>query len=196
MDEVAQNSQLGIFNRGDHSEIGVAPGVVLDDPYSLNTVDVCPVGALTSSVFRFKQRAWNLKRSDSICGGCARGCNVNVDERSGVVYRLLPRDVLPASECLRDVVLRTLPYWYDVVAPQLMAGMNVLITAHGNSLRALLKHLEHVSDDDIADVNIPTGAPRRYQFDDRLDLVSAEYLGDAEAVAAAAAAVAAQAGTT
>ena len=90
--------------------------------------------------------------------------------------------MLPASECLRDVVLRALPYWYDVVAPQLMAGMNVLVTAHGNSLRALLKHLEHVSDDDIADVNIPTGAPRRYEFDDRLEVVSAEYMGDAEAV--------------
>ena len=110
-------------------------------------------------------------------------------------YRLLPRDVLPASECLRDVVLRALPYWYDVVAPQLMAGMNVLITAHGNSLRALLKHLEGVSDDEIADVNIPTGAPRRYEFDDRLGVLSAEYMGDVEAVAAAAAAVAAQAGT-
>ena len=110
-------------------------------------------------------------------------------------YRLLPRDVLPASECLRDVVLRALPYWYDAVAPQLMAGMNVLVTAHGNSLRALLKHLEGVSDEEIADVNIPTGAPRRYEFDDRLDVVSAEYMGDADAVAAAAAAVAAQAGT-
>jgi 2,3-bisphosphoglycerate-dependent phosphoglycerate mutase len=110
-------------------------------------------------------------------------------------YRLLPRDVLPASECLHDVVLRALPYWHDTVAPQLMVGMNVLITAHGNSLRALLKHLEHVSDDEIADVNIPTGAPRRYQFDDRLEVVSAEYMGDADAVAAAAAAVAAQAGT-
>ena len=64
----------------------------------------------------------------------------------------------------------SLPYWYDVVAPQLLAGLNVLITAHGNSLRALLKHLEDVSDDDIADVNIPTGAPRRYRFDDRLDV--------------------------
>lgn len=110
-------------------------------------------------------------------------------------YRMLPPDVLPACECLRDVVLRTLPYWYDVVAPQLLAGMNVLITAHGNSLRALLKHLEHVSDDDIADVNIPTGAPRRYEFDDRLAVVSADYMGDADAVAAAAAAVASQAGT-
>lgn len=114
------------------------------------------------------------------------------DER----YSHLPPDVLPASECLRDVVARVLPYWYDAIAPQLMAGLNVLVTAHGNSLRAMLKHLEGVADDAIAEVNIPTGAPRQYRFDDRLGVVSAEYLGDADAVAAAAAAVAAQAGTT
>ncbi len=111
-------------------------------------------------------------------------------------YRQLPPDVLPASECLKDVVVRVLPYWYDRIAPQLLAGATVLVTAHGNSLRALVKHLEDVSDDDIAEVNIPTGAPKRYRFDDRLRVLSAEYLGDTEAVAAAAAAVAAQAGTT
>ncbi len=110
-------------------------------------------------------------------------------------YRHLPPGVLPATECLKDVVARVLPYWYDHIAPQLLAGLNVLVTAHGNSLRALLKHLEGVSDDEIAEVNIPTGAPRQYRFDDRLGVVSAEYLGDADAVAAAAAAVAAQAGT-
>src|SRR5262245_50510252 len=110
-------------------------------------------------------------------------------------YRFLPPDVLPSSECLKDVVARVLPYWYDTIAPQLMAGMNVLITAHGNSLRGLLKHLEGVSDADIAGVNIPTGAPRRYEFDDHMGVVSAEYLGDAEQIAAAAAAVAAQAGS-
>ena len=110
-------------------------------------------------------------------------------------YRLLPPDVLPASECLRDVVARVLPYWFDVIAPRLLAGHHVLITAHGNSLRAVLKHLEGVSDDDIAAVNIPTGAPRRYEFDAHLGLTSAEYLGDASAVAAAAEAVARQAGT-
>jgi 2,3-bisphosphoglycerate-dependent phosphoglycerate mutase len=110
-------------------------------------------------------------------------------------YARLPPDVLPATECLRDVVARVMPYWYDEIAPQLLAGLDVLVTAHGNSLRALLKHLEDVSDDDIAEINIPTGAPRRYTFDDRLRLQSAEYLGDADAVAAAAAAVAAQAGT-
>jgi 2,3-bisphosphoglycerate-dependent phosphoglycerate mutase len=110
-------------------------------------------------------------------------------------YQHLPPDVLPACECLKDVVGRVLPYWYDEIAPQLMAGLDVLVTAHGNSLRALLKHLEDVSDDDIAGVNIPTGAPRRYEFDESLTVIEADYLGDAEAVAAAAAAVAAQAGT-
>ena len=111
-------------------------------------------------------------------------------------YRLLPPDVLPASECLKDVVARVLPYWYDTIAPELLAGLNVLVTAHGNSLRALLKHLENVSDDNIAEINIPTGAPRKYEFDDALTVTSAEYLGNADEIAAAAAAVAAQAGTT
>ncbi|MEK7704606.1 MAG: 2Fe-2S iron-sulfur cluster-binding protein [Myxococcota bacterium] len=92
MDEIAGERQLGIFNRGDHAEIGTFEGQPLDSAYSLNTVDVCPVGALTSSVFRFKQRVWNLSRSPSLCGGCARGCNVHVDFRSRQVYRLLPRE--------------------------------------------------------------------------------------------------------
>src|SRR4051812_41595522 len=77
-------------------------------------------------------------------------------------YRLLRPDFLPARECLKGVVARVLPYWHDVVAAQLLGGQNVLITAHGNSLRALVMHLEHVSSDDIAELNIPTGAPRRY----------------------------------
>jgi 2,3-bisphosphoglycerate-dependent phosphoglycerate mutase len=110
-------------------------------------------------------------------------------------YRLLPREVLPASECLADVVTRVLPYWQDVIGPQLLAGLDVLVTAHGNSLRALLMHLEGVSTEEIAEVNIPTGVPRRYELDEHLEVVTAEYLGDQEAIAAAAAAVAAQAGT-
>jgi 2,3-bisphosphoglycerate-dependent phosphoglycerate mutase len=110
-------------------------------------------------------------------------------------YAHLPPDVLPGSECLKDVVVRVLPYWHDRIAPQLLAGLNVLITAHGNSLRALLKHLEEVGDDDIAEINIPTGAPREYRFDSSLHVVSAAYLGDEAAIAAAAAAVAKQAGT-
>ena len=110
------------------------------------------------------------------------------DER----YRLLAPDVLPATECLADVVARVLPYWYDVVAPQLLAGLDVLVTAHGNSLRALMMHLEGISSVDIAEVNIPTGAPRRYRFGAGLSVTDAAYLGDQDAIAAAAAAVANQ----
>ena len=103
--------------------------------------------------------------------------------------------MLPASECLADVVARVLPYWHDVIAPQLLDGLDVLVTAHGNSLRALLMHLEGVTSEEIPEVNIPTGVPRRYQFDGRLGVVAAEYLGDPGEIAAKAAAVAAQAGT-
>lgn len=107
-------------------------------------------------------------------------------------YQLLPPDVLPASECLADVLVRVLPYWHDVIVPQLRAGLTVLVVAHGNSLRALLKHLEGVADDDIAEVNIPTGIPRAYELDEALKVTSVRYLGDAAAAEAAAAAVAAQ----
>lgn len=110
-------------------------------------------------------------------------------------YRLLAPEVLPASECLADVVTRVLPYWQESIAPQLLAGLDVLVTAHGNSLRALLMHLEGVSAEEIAEVNIPTGVPRRYEFDGALGVTDVAYLGDQEAIAAAAAAVAAQAGT-
>ena len=109
-------------------------------------------------------------------------------------YSRLAPDVLPASECLKDVVDRVLPYWYDAIVPQLRAGLDVLVTAHGNSLRALVMHLEGISRDDIAELNIPTGAPRRYRFADDLSVIESAYLGDASAVAAAAAAVARQAG--
>jgi 2,3-bisphosphoglycerate-dependent phosphoglycerate mutase len=114
------------------------------------------------------------------------------DER----YRLLPPDVLPRSECLADVVLRVLPYWHDVICPQLRAGMDVLVVAHGNSLRALRKHLEGISDDEIVELNIATGVPRRYEFDERTLAMSADPvdLGDPAAIAAAADAVAKQAG--
>jgi len=109
-------------------------------------------------------------------------------------YRWLAPDVLPATECLRDVVARVLPYWYDAIVPQLRAGLTVLVVAHGNSLRALVKPLEAIPDDEIAELNIPAGGPRKYPFDERLDVLDVTYLGDQEAIAAKAAAVAAQAG--
>jgi 2,3-bisphosphoglycerate-dependent phosphoglycerate mutase len=109
-------------------------------------------------------------------------------------YAGIPAIELPATECLADVVTRMMPYWYDAISPQLMRGQTVLIAAHGNSLRALVKHLESVPDTDIADLNIPTGVPRVYHLQADLDVLSAEYLGDAAAIEAATAAVAQQAG--
>jgi len=92
MDEVAKNPQLGQFDRGDRAVIGTFPGQPLDDPYSLNTVEICPVGALTSRDFRFKVRSWFLKSTESVCSGCARGCNVQVDHYNNEVQRYRGRD--------------------------------------------------------------------------------------------------------
>jgi 2,3-bisphosphoglycerate-dependent phosphoglycerate mutase len=108
-------------------------------------------------------------------------------------YRDLPPEVLPASECLADVVARMLPYWADAVVPDLRAGKVVLVAAHGNSLRALVKHLDRIADDEIAGLNIPTGNPLVYRLDDDLRPVGSAYV-DPEAAAEGAAAVARQAG--
>ncbi len=90
-DEVAHETQLGLVHRGNHTEVSAFPGKPLDNPYSLCTVDVCPVGALTSKDFRFKSRAWYLASTPSICPGCSTGCNVYVDHTDGVLRRLRPR---------------------------------------------------------------------------------------------------------
>jgi 2,3-bisphosphoglycerate-dependent phosphoglycerate mutase len=99
---------------------------------------------------------------------------------------------LPATESLATTLDRVLPCWNDVIAPELKAGKNVLIAAHGNSLRALVKMLDNVSDDEITGFNIPTGIPLAYELDDELQPTSREFLGDADAIAKAAAAVAAE----
>ena len=114
-------------------------------------------------------------------------------------YASLAPELIPASECLKDVVDRMLPYWYDAVVPDLRAGRVVLLAAHGNSLRALVKHLDAIADDDITEVNIPTGIPLVYELDASLrpaeDLALEDrYLGGADAARAAAEAVAEQAG--
>ena len=101
-------------------------------------------------------------------------------------------DALPGTESLALTLERVLPCWEECVAPELRAGRNVLIAAHGNSLRALVKMLDEVSDEEITGFNIPTGIPIAYELDDDLKPVSREFLGDPETVAKAAAAVAAQ----
>lgn len=116
-------------------------------------------------------------------------------------YQDLTDDELPLTECLKDTVARFLPYWHTVIAPSIAEGKRVIIAAHGNSLRALVKYLDDISDRDIVDLNIPTGIPLVYELDSSLKPVrqaravqplSGYYLGDPEAIASAAAAVAAQ----
>ena len=107
-------------------------------------------------------------------------------------YAALPPADLPLTESLKDTVARFLPYWDDTIAPAIRAGQRVLIAAHGNSLRALVKHLDGISDQAIVELNIPTGVPLVYELDADLKPIGSRYLGDAEAVKAAAEAVARQ----
>lgn len=97
-------------------------------------------------------------------------------------YRHLSPHELPLTECLKDTVARFLPYWHEVIAPTVQSGQRVIITAHGNSLRALVKYLDHISDEDIVGMNIPTGIPLVYELDETLNPIKSYYLGDPEEV--------------
>jgi 2,3-bisphosphoglycerate-dependent phosphoglycerate mutase len=105
--------------------------------------------------------------------------------------RLRPEDV-PRTECLKDTVARVVPFWNESIAPAIRLGRKVVVAAHGNSLRALIKHLDGVSEEEIVGVNIPTARPLVYELDDQLRPISSRYLGDPAEIAAAMAAVAAQ----
>ena len=100
-------------------------------------------------------------------------------------YHALTKKQLPLTECLKDTVDRFLPAWHEVIAPSVKSGKQVLITAHGNSLRALVKYLQDIPDDKIVDLNIPTGVPMVQELDENLKSIGNYYLGDAEAIAAA-----------
>jgi 2,3-bisphosphoglycerate-dependent phosphoglycerate mutase len=107
-------------------------------------------------------------------------------------YARLTAQQLPATECLKDTVERVLPFWEETIAPAIRAGRRVMISAHGNSLRALIKHLDHVSEEDIVQLNIPTGQPLVYELDKDLRPIRHYYIGDPAEIAAAMAAVQAQ----
>jgi 2,3-bisphosphoglycerate-dependent phosphoglycerate mutase len=107
-------------------------------------------------------------------------------------YRDLDRKDIPVTECLKDTVNRFLPYWHDEIAPTVKSGKKVLISAHGNSLRALVKYLDNVSEEEIVSLNIPTGIPLIYELDDDLKPIKHYYLGEAEKVKEAIEAVAAE----
>ena len=113
-------------------------------------------------------------------------------QRSDPRYAKLPPEQIPLTECLKDTVARVLPCWNEVLAPAIKSGQRVLVAAHGNSMRALVKYLDGISDADIVGLNIPNGIPLVYELDAQLKPIKSYYLGDAEAAAKAAAAVAAQ----
>ena len=107
-------------------------------------------------------------------------------------YKLLSDDEIPGTESLKDTLVRVEPYWRTSIAPQLIRDSNVIVSAHGNSIRAIVKMLDDISDEDITQLNIPTGVPLLYEFDNDLQATGSRYLGDPEKIEAAAAAVAAQ----
>jgi 2,3-bisphosphoglycerate-dependent phosphoglycerate mutase len=113
-------------------------------------------------------------------------------ERGDRRYAHVEPQNLPLTECLKDTVARVLPYWQDTIAPRIRNGERILIAAHGNSIRALIKYLDNVSEQDIVGLNIPNGIPLVYELDAELKPIRHYYLGDAEAAAHAAAAVASQ----
>jgi 2,3-bisphosphoglycerate-dependent phosphoglycerate mutase len=108
------------------------------------------------------------------------------DQAGDARYAGLPSDILPATECLKDVVERMLPYWYDAIVPDLRDGKTVLVTAHGNSLRALVKHLDNLDEKTVVGLNIPTGVPLYYELDEDFNPLKpgGEYLDPAAAAAA------------
>jgi 2,3-bisphosphoglycerate-dependent phosphoglycerate mutase len=113
-------------------------------------------------------------------------------ERGDLRYAKLNPEQVPLTECLKDTVARVLPFWNESMAPAIRAGKRIIVAAHGNSIRALIKYLDGISDDDIVGVNIPNGIPLVYELDADLKPIRHYYLGDAEAAAKAAAAVAQQ----
>ncbi|HTH39482.1 MAG TPA: 2,3-diphosphoglycerate-dependent phosphoglycerate mutase [Rhodocyclaceae bacterium] len=107
-------------------------------------------------------------------------------------YSGLPKGQFPRTECLKDTVARAVPYWETVIVPQILAGKQILVAAHGNSIRAMIKYLDNISDDDIVGLNIPTAQPLVYELDENCKPIRNYYLADPAAIAAAQAAVAAQ----
>ncbi|TDP79344.1 2,3-bisphosphoglycerate-dependent phosphoglycerate mutase [Aquabacterium commune] len=113
-------------------------------------------------------------------------------QRQDIRYAKLSPEQIPLTECLKDTVARVLPFWNEAMAPAIKSGQRIVIAAHGNSIRALIKYLDNISDADIVGLNIPNGIPLVYELDADLKPIKSYYLGDAEAAAKAAAAVASQ----
>jgi NADH-quinone oxidoreductase subunit G len=156
VDEVPKTSELGIVNRGHESTITIFPGVRLDNPYSGNVTDICPVGALTLKEFRFKQRVWFLKKTESICHGCARGCNMTVEHNKGQIYRFMPRE---NPELNKTWMCDEGRFSFDHYQKNRLEEVRLGHANHGLSegIAELAKLLEGVSPDEVAGIASPFG---------------------------------------
>jgi NADH-quinone oxidoreductase subunit G len=157
VDEIPKTSELGIVNRGHESSISIFPGVRLDNAYSGNVTDICPVGALTLKEFRFKQRVWFLKKTESICPGCARGCNITVEQNQGRVYRYMPRENAELNKTwICDEGRFSFNHFQEnrVTEARLGAGAGTL----SEGIAQLAGLLEGLSPDEVAGIASPAAA--------------------------------------
>jgi NADH-quinone oxidoreductase subunit G len=157
VDEVPKTSELGIVHRGHESTITIFPGNRLDNPYSGNVTDICPVGALTLKEFRFKQRVWFLKKTESICHGCARGCNMTVEQNKGTIYRFMPRENSELNKTwMCDEGRFSFNYYQENRVTEVRTGHEIRNLDEG--IRQLAKVLEGLSPEDVAGIASPAGA--------------------------------------
>ncbi len=157
VDEVPKTSELGIVNRGHESKITIFPGVKLDNPYSGNVTDICPVGALTLKEFRFKQRVWFLKKTESICPGCARGCNITVEQNHGRVYRFMPRENAELNKTwICDEGRFSFNHFQENRVSEVRLGH--ANSDFSNGITQLANLLEGVSPDEVAGIASPAAA--------------------------------------
>lgn len=148
LDEVPKTSELGVFERGDRAFIDLAPGKRLDNPYSGNVVDICPVGALTNKDFRFKARVWYLKKTESICAFCANGCNIEIYHREGQIFRFRPRanpDVNQYWMCdAGRMGYRQIQGEFRLLRPQIRRGDEFTACSWQETLEAVASRLKSV----------------------------------------------------
>ena len=156
VDEVPKTSELGIVNRGHDSTISIFPDRRLDNAYSGNVTDICPVGALTLKEFRFKQRVWFLKKTESICHGCARGCNITVEHNKGKIFRFMPRDNSELNKSwICDEGRFSFNYFQENRQEEVKLGQETGNLSEG--IESLAKLLESVSPDEVAGIASPAG---------------------------------------
>ncbi len=157
VDEVPKTSELAIVNRGHEAKIDIFPGVRLDNAYSGNVTDICPVGALTLKEFRFKQRVWFLKKTESVCHGCARGCNMTVEQNKGHIYRFMPRENPELNKTwMCDEGRFSFDHYQTNRAAEVRVGKENRNLAYG--IDQLAKLLQDIPADQVAGIASPTAA--------------------------------------